>query len=111
MDTKKLLSKLVKIAESQQKMINKLAQQMPPPQDLKPAPTQKNPAEVLYASLPPALKNNIERLYVRQGDMWVSFKEGQKNQMNYNAVLNTLQKLTKDNVIQQAFELKMLADR
>lgn len=107
-NTKKLLEKLVKIAESQQKMINKLAQALPPPQDLEPAPTQKSPQEVLMAALPANLKAIVVRLFTRAGDMYVKFSEGNATQANYNAVLNVMQKLTREGKIQQAFALKLL---
>lgn len=108
MDTKKVLERLIKIADSQQKIINKLAQELPPPQDLKPAPTQKNPQDVLMAALTPALQSQIQLLRPRGGDMEVKFNEGQATQSNYNMVLRTLQKLTNEGKIQQAYELKLL---
>ena len=107
MDTKKMIEKLVKIAESQQKIINKIAQQLPPPTDLKPAPTQKDAAQVVFDALDPAIKQSIDYMYTRSGDMWIKFKEGQKSQAVYNAVLKTLQKLTNAKKIQQAYALKV----
>ena len=115
MDTKKMIEKLVKIAESQQKIINKIAQSLPeemskyetPPNELKPNPTQKEPAKIVFEALDDKTKATVDSMFTAGGDMFVKFFNGQGNQANYNAVLNVLKDLTKKGRIQQAYALKM----
>jgi hypothetical protein len=107
MDTKKMIEKLVKITESHQKIINKLAQQLPPPNELKPARTQKDAAQVVFNALQENVKDYIDYMYTRSGDMFIKFKQGKKSQAVYNVVFSTLKKLTDENKIQQAYALKI----
>jgi len=111
MDTKKMIEKLVKIAESQQKIINKLAQKLPPPNELKPAPTQKDAADVLHRALDPLTSDAVDFLYTRGGDMFIVFKKGRTSQVAYNVILKTLQKLTDEGKVQQAYELKIAPEK
>jgi hypothetical protein len=105
MDSKKIISKLVKIAESQQKIINKLAQALPP-QHLDPNRSQKRSAEAVLNALAPETRQTIVNIEEKDNDMLVGFKPGQKTQKNYDAVLATMQKLTNDGVLQHAYNLK-----
>lgn len=113
-----MIEKLVKIAEQQQKIINKIAQNLPeelskyetPPNELKPNPTQKQPAKVLFEALDDKTKATVDRIFTSGSDMFVKFFSGQSNQAiqaNYNAVLNVLKALTKLGKIQQAWQLKI----
>lgn len=124
MDTKKVIGQLVKIAEKQQRIINKLAQNMPvgdaapmggshepPPNELKPAPTQKESGKVLLESLDPVTRANVDDIFDHRGILYVRFKEGKETQSNYNAVLKVLQGLTQSGKIQQAYELKVAANK
>lgn len=132
MDTKKVLQMLVKIADNQQKIINKLAQAQglppdslptsqvsvteghgqqqaapPPPTKLDPAKTQHEPDKALWNALPPPLQGTLAGPpSVAGGAMTVKFKPGQATQANYNAVLKHLQELTNKNVIQHPYTLK-----
>ena len=110
MDTKKVIAKLVKIAQSQQKIINKLAQvplaEAPLTQHLDPAQTQHSPAKAVLDALPPAVRAVIVNLEERGNDMMVGFKPGQKTQRNYDAILSAMQKLTDQGVLAHAYNLK-----
>lgn len=108
MDTKKVLQQLVKIADNQQKIINKLAQQMPAiPQNIDPAAAQKTPAKALLDALHPMVRQSVVTVEPHGGDMMVKFQPGKATQENYDAVLHTLQDLTNKNIIQQAYTLKI----
>lgn len=110
MDTKKVLHQLLKIAENQQKIIMKLAQgqlppdslptsqvgvsgghgmpvsQEPPPQDLS-SKQQHVELQKKVLSINPKLANVIASIvYGQPGFVNVSFKPGQANQANYEAV-------------------------
>lgn len=110
MDTKKVLQQLIKIADNQQKIINKLAQQQglsAMPERLEPNPTQKTPARALLEALHPAVRQAIVTIEPHGNDMMVQFQPGKATQPNYDAVLKTLQDLTDRNIIQQAYTLKV----
>jgi hypothetical protein len=132
MDTKKVLQMLVKIADNQQRIINKLAQAQalppdalptskvefggghgqtpttpPPPQKLDPTKVQKEPAKALWDALPPPLKGTLAAgPEAAGGDMKIKFKPGQMTQANYDAIMAHLRDLTKKNVIQHPYQLK-----
>ena len=123
MDTKKVLQLLVRIADKQQKIINKMAQAntdlvvqdrpqgaapgQPPPQHLQPGPTSHaDPAQALLAALPPNVKATVNSIKVEGPDMHVQFQPGKANQATYNAIMKTLQNLTNQGVVQHAFNLK-----
>lgn len=134
MDSKKVLEKLLKIAENQQKIIMKLAQGqgLPPdalpsskvemggghdatlshetiPTPLKPAPTQKEPDKVFYSSMTPAQQGLLAGPPTVAGkDMQVKFKPGRATQANYDGLLKLLQNLTTQNKIQSAYALKVV---
>lgn len=132
MDTKKVILKLIKIAENQQKIINKLAQAQglqpdavptssvgfqaapqtnpnpaqPAPQKMESAQAQKTPGQALLNALPPQLKKVVVRAEPHGNEMRVQFAQGQYTQANYDAVLKVMQNLTNQNVLQQAYQLK-----
>lgn|SRR5512135_87059 len=132
MDSKKVIEKLIKIAENQQKIILKLAQAQglppdalpsggstfggghsaqlgsePPPQKLEPSATQKNPEAVFYGAMSPAQRGLLAAAPVtRDNQMQIRFKPGQATQANYDGLLKLLQNLTNQNKIQQAYQLK-----
>lgn len=118
MDSKKIIQKLIKIAENQQKIINKLAQALPAtgktpapapelaPQKMEPTRTQKLPAKAILDALDPVTRQTVVNIEERGDDMMVGFKPNQKTQKNYDAVLNTMKKLTDSNVLQRAYTLK-----
>ena len=133
MDSKKVIETLLKIASNQQKIIVRLAQQQglppdslpnssvsvtdgqqappsapPPPTKLEPAKTQKMPARTLIEALPPAVKQGLVNIEARGSDLLVKFHPGKATQANYDVILKTLQDLTNKNVIQQAFNLKVV---
>lgn len=133
MDSKKVIEKLLKIAENQQKMILKLAQGQglppdslpnsqvsvsdgqapappapPPPNKLEPASPSKTPARTLIEALTPAVKQTLVNIEARGGEMLVRFHPGKATQANLDAIFNTLQKLTNNNVIMQKYTLKVV---
>src|SRR5258708_10497518 len=119
MDSKKVIEKLVRIAESQQKIINKLAQTLPtggdsggehsspdsatPPQHLDPNKTQKKPGDALMAALPRGIVQSISE---SGSDLLVTFVAGKRTQQNYDTVKATAQKLTDQGVLQHAYNIK-----
>jgi hypothetical protein len=128
MDSKKVIEKLIKIAENQQKIITKLAQQagLPPdslptsqvsmsggqhqappsppsPQDLKPRTLPHQDLQSMVLGANPKLSGAVASIaYAGPGQINVSFKPGQATQPNYDAVLATVQKLENDQKIQPA---------
>lgn len=114
MDTKKIIQKLVALAEKQQKIITKLAQAVPAaqtgpelaPQHLDPNKPNLRPAEAVLNALSPNTRKTVVNLEEHGSDMMVGFAPGQKTQQNYDAVLATLQKLTNQGVLQRAYNLK-----
>lgn len=126
MDTKKVLQLLVRIADKQQKIINKMAQQntdlvvqdkpqgapvntAPPPTSLKPgAVSHADPGQALLAALPPNVKATVNNIKVQGPDMHVQFQPGKANQATYDAILKTLQNLTNQGVVQHAYNLKAI---
>jgi len=114
MDTKKVIQQLIKIADSQQKIINKLAQGLqvdppvlqgnqkdpgqatpPPTTNLKPnAPQKQTPeGQLIMNALPPAVAPNVTSVTVSEGKVNVTFMPGQKTQANYDAVKAIVQQL------------------
>jgi hypothetical protein len=112
MDTKKVLQLLVRIADKQQKIINKMAQAntdlvvqdrpqaapvntVPPPTGAQPRQMAHNdPAQVLLDALPPNIKATVNSIKVQGPDMHVQFQPGKLTQPNYDAVMRTLKNLT-----------------
>lgn len=103
MDSKKVIAQLIKIAEKQQKIINRLAQAAPAgsepaPQHLEPATTTKRPAEAILAALPP--NSGVQILEVHGEEVKVRAKPGANQQAVYNAVFKTVTQLQQSNVLQ-----------
>lgn len=113
MNSKDIINKLFAIAEKQQKIIMKIAQtvspftgqMMSPPGSLEPTKTQKDSAGTFLAALPKGVASSAKE---SGSDMLLTFSPGQKTQKNYDAALATLQKLTNEGAIQQAFNLKVV---
>lgn len=132
MDSKKVLEKLLKIAENQQKIILKLAQaqglppdalptssvnvggghaapesSQPPPTKLEPAKIEHEPAKVFMAAMSPAQKGLLAGDAVAHGnEMRVQFKPGRATQANYDGLLALLSNLVRSNKLQQNYNLK-----
>lgn len=126
MDSKKVLQKLLKIAENQQKIIMKLAQGLPPdslsnsqvtlsdsqkpstqppPDDLNPGGSSRTPSKALYDALDPRVKANVRHVNPpSQGKLEVLFNKGQMN-ANWSAVQKTYQDLLNRNIIFQNYQL------
>ncbi len=106
MDSKKVLEKLVKIAENQQKVINKLAQQaglQPPPTGLAPA----TPGHDVIAALKSHLPANVQSVInlaspdtkVVGNSVQVATKPGGNTQAVMNAISKTLSDLVSKNLV------------
>lgn len=108
MDSKKVIEKLVAIAEKQQKIINKLAQAQTGDltQHLDPNKTPKTPARALLDALPANVRSLVVNIEAHGQDMMVMFKPGAKTQANYDVILKTLQDLTNKSLIQNSYNLK-----
>src|SRR5579885_1059565 len=110
MDTKKAIQTLIKIAENQQKVINKLAQQAggdlhaTPPTHIDPAKTVKDSASVFRAAIPQGMVTDV-KADDNAGSMIVTFAPGKMTQQNYDTLLGILQKLTNENKIQRQYSL------
>jgi len=133
MDSKKVIEKLLKIAENQQKIIMKLAQAQglppdslptssvnvggghgappasePPPQKLEPTKIEHQPAKVFLEAMTPQQKALLASSPEAHGnEMRIKFK-GQPTQAGYDSLLGLLKNLTQQNKIQQAFNLKVV---
>lgn len=114
MDSKKVIEKLLKIASNQQKIIMKLAQEqglapaptpVMAPQHLDPNKAEKQTARAVLNALTPAVRQTIVNLEDKGEEMHVGFKPGQATQANYNAILQTMQKLTDQNILPHAYKL------
>ena len=113
MDTKKIIAKLVKIAEAQQKIINKLAQDLAPAgqptgaEHFDPNKAQKQAARAIIDALPPGFfQQKLVNIEEHGNEMRVGFKPGQKTQQNYDVVLKTMQGLTDSGALTHAYSLK-----
>lgn len=106
MDTKEklIIQKLFKIAQNQQKIISKLAQQQAQPlaQSLPQAtaPTTHE-AQAIQQALPANVKPVVAHLEVKGGDVLVRFKPGQDSDMAFNAIQQTVTSLQQQNILQQ----------
>lgn len=114
MDSKKVIEKLLKIASNQQKIIMKLAEEqgltptstpVMAPQHLDPNKAEKQTARAVLNALNPAVKQTIVNLEDKGSEMHVRFKPGQSSDANFNAILQTMQNLTTQNVLPHAYKL------
>lgn len=134
MDSKKVIEKLIKIAQKQQKIIEKLAQDgtrpveftvgdapanlgqapaaapnpNPPATNLKPSTAPKTAKRTIWEALPHNVQAALFDLREAGNEMHVRFKPGQQTQANYDAVLKTMQDLTNKNMLQHAYSLKVV---
>jgi hypothetical protein len=136
MDSKKVIEKLIKIAQTQQKIIEKLAQQVAPPGEpeltvgdapanlgqapaaapnpnppatnLKPSTAPKTAKKTIWEALPHNVQAALFDLREVDNEMHVRFNPGQQTQANYDAVLKTMQDLTNKNMLQHAYSLKVV---
>ena len=126
MDSKKVIEKLIKIAQTQQKIIEKLAQgrdvditvpdqpafppAVPPaPGTLQPNKTGKKPALVVWEALPPNVKATLRTIELHGDTMKALVNDPkQKTQANYDAILKVMQNLTNSNALQHAYKLELV---
>jgi hypothetical protein len=99
MDSKKVIEKLIKIAEQQQKVIQKLvqAQAEPIPTSLAPDAIHQNitqdDAAVILAALPPQVKAAIANLAVQGSTVNVKFQPNKGTDQVFNAIVSTIGQL------------------
>lgn len=101
MDSKKVIEKLIKIAETQQKVIQKLAQAIPmaapSPTNINPAAPPKREADTILGSLPANLKPIVANIEVHGNTVSVTFQPGKSTQQAYDAVKRLVQQLQQTN--------------
>jgi len=108
MDSKKIIEQLIKIADKQQKIINKLAQVAEPPAaHLAPASVNKDAAGTLLDALKGIGGAGVSLLKTNGDKMIVTFAPGKKTQANYDAVKAKLEELTNSNQIQMVYQLQV----
>ena len=119
MSDKEVLKKLLKIAENQQKIITKLAQQVNAPATELPAPVHPNnrESETILASLPPQVAPLVQTLEVHQsndpsfdGEVRVKFVPGKASDAVFKAVQKTVENLVNRNMLPGAtYSVKQVA--
>lgn len=100
---KLIIEKLFKIAQNQQKIITKLAQQQVavPPQSLPHGATPTtHESQAILQALPANVKAVIANIEVHGGDVLVRFKPGQDSDAAFNAVQQAVTSLQQQNVLQ-----------
>lgn len=101
MDSKKVIEKLIKIAEQQQKIIQRLAQATPmtapSPTNINPVQPPKREAETILTSLPPNLKPLVANIEVHGNAVYVTFQAGKSSQQAFDAVKRLVQQLQESN--------------
>jgi len=107
MDSKEklIIQKLFRIAQNQQKIITKLAQQqvsVSPAQSLPQgqAPTTHE-AQAIIQALPQNVKTAIASIEVHGSDVLVRFKPNQDSDAAFNVVQQVVTRLQQQNVLQQ----------
>ena len=129
MDSKKVLQKLLKIAENQQKIIMKLAQGLPPdslpnsqvsvtdneqpkpptdtpPAEYKPSSPSKVPSKLLFDTVSAKLPGVLRHVNPPRGnEMQLVFAPNKMTQPNYNAVYEVYKGLLSSNQIMTNYKL------
>lgn len=98
MESKKIIQALIKIADNQQKIIQKLAQQVAQQTLSAGDPTKKDAAAILHA-LPANVKPTVATVEVHGNDVMVQFHPGQDSDQAFQAVVNTVNNLQSNNVL------------
>lgn len=108
---KEIIQQLVKIAEKQQKIINKLAQGLGPqgaPALVMPGANHPNlrPAETLINALPPQLKPGkgiveVVEVPLNGSEVHVRFAPGKDNDASFNAIMSVVQKVLPGMTVKQ----------
>lgn len=106
---KEIIQQLIKIAQKQQNIINKLAQGLGPqgaPALVMPGANQPNlrPAETLINALPPQLKPGkgvVEVVEVHGSEVHVRFAPGKDNDASFNAIMAVVQKVLPGMTVKQ----------
>lgn len=102
MDRKTALQRLKKLAQEQHEILSSLAQMEPPATNLPISqPGHGQEANHILEALPPAVKATVDRLEVPAGtgEVKVKFHPGRGTQSAYDAIMNTVTSLQKQNVL------------
>lgn len=103
---KEIIRKLFAIAEKQQRILTKIAQQLPIPTELKPAATVKKEADVILNALAPNVKSAISVLEVAPGrdsnTVKVRFFPQKNSPQVFAALQRTIEDLQNKNLLQGA---------
>jgi hypothetical protein len=100
MDQKKVIESLIRIAENQQKIIRKLAQNAELTQSLEPKQNlTTHEAGTIMAALPPAVKAAVETLEVHGSQVVVKFHPGKASDQVFNAIVNVVNNLQQTNTL------------
>lgn len=107
----KIISKLVKLAETQQKIISKLAQTVSELKDgqadgMKPNQATLDPADLTFKALDAVTQGTVA-LTNHLGNVLATFKPGQKTQKNYDAVKKAFMDLKEKGSIVFTCELEV----
>jgi hypothetical protein len=129
MDSKKVIEQLIKIAEKQQRAIEKLAQALPPdslptsgisyvpgkdptppaappPTGAAPAAPSKREAETILTSLPANLKAVVANVEVHGSAVYITFQPGKASQAAFDGVKMLVQQLQNANKLpQQSYQV------
>lgn len=92
MDTKKIIEKLLAVAEKQQKVITKLAQALPA-QHMDPNVATKRDAETILNALPSTVRPAVADLAVHGSLVNVKFQPEQGTDQAFNVIVQTVQQL------------------
>lgn len=110
MDSKKVIEKLVKIAENQQKIINKLAQTLtestqPAPQSFDPQHPELRVADVVMQHLPQGVKESVKQMDAKGDTLNVYFQPGKASQQAVGAITGVVQNLYNKRQIPFAYKV------
>lgn len=102
MNTNDAIKTLLKIAQSQQKMIERLAQALPlKSQTFEPGKPELRPADVVLNALPPSIHSMVENIEEKLEGMDhfldIRFKPGKASQAALDYIVRVVQQLTKAN--------------
>lgn len=104
---KELIQKLFKIAEKQQQIITKLAQQLAPePLHVAPKHPELHPAQVVLNALPPNVAASLDNLVATRDVLEAYFKPGMASQQSLDVIVRTVQQLLAKGKLPFAYKIR-----
>lgn len=104
---KDLIQKLFKIAEKQQQIITKLAQQLEPqPLHVAPKHPELHPAQAVLNALPPNVAASLDNLVATRDVLEAYFKPGMASQQSLDAIVRTVQQLLSKGKLPFAYKVR-----